>query len=345
MGLLRSRHDLDARRSASDVYASKMLAEGALFGASFALQHLVVFPGRGRGRGEGAAKTGRTDWSANYRRPSILSLESRGASPGALFVREAARAAPRKPFANIVELGGGNSLFLRAFRRRFPHAALTAIDTNGLGLRLLRAQFAGDPRLLTINAMCSLRSTSLSAPISCSAWASSSTSVPKRQPEPSREHFAHACPGGLVLITFPTPTWLDRLVRSSAERVGVWAFPDERPLQLDEVADTVRNDGEVFRVFVNWSIVLTQGVVIARKYVDSPAGSVPGLSLPECSIDRPTASATDVTRPTAAKRVACCGSITISWDERRSISPAMSLRRARERTPGRTALGHRCAVV
>jgi glycosyltransferase involved in cell wall biosynthesis len=248
----------------TSVYVSKLLAEGALFGASFALQNLVVFPRRWRDPG-GGTRPARTDWSAYYRHPAVWARLTRRITRHAI-VREAARAALRKPFARIVELGGGNSIFLRAFRRRFPDARLIAVDTNALGLRLLRAGLAGDPRLVTVRG-------DVLAPAGQSLGADLVFSVgliehfgPDDTARAIEKHFAHACPGGLVLITFPTPTWLYRLVRASAERVGVWSFPDERPLQMDEVVGTVGQYGEILRVFVNWSIVLTQGVVVARKH-------------------------------------------------------------------------------
>jgi glycosyltransferase involved in cell wall biosynthesis len=246
------------------VYVSKMLAEGALFGASFALQNLVVFPLRWRDQSARDVPV-RTDWGAYYRRPAIFSRLTRRITTHAI-VREAARAAPGGAVASIVELGGGNSLFLRAFRRRFPEAVLTAIDTNALGLRLLRRQFAGDSRVLAINR-------DVLAPVDDAQGADLVFSVgliehfdPERTARAIDGHFAHARPGGLVLITFPTPTWLYRLVRHAAEGVGAWRFPDERPLELDEVAATVSRHGEILRVFVNWPIVLTQAVVVARKH-------------------------------------------------------------------------------
>jgi trans-aconitate methyltransferase len=246
------------------VYVSKMLAEGALFGASFALQYLFVFARRWRGQSTGDVPA-TTDWGAYYRRPAIFSRLTRRITRHAI-VREAARAAPGKALASIVELGGGNSVFLRAFRKRFPDAVLTAIDTNALGLHLLQAQLAGDSRLLVINQDVLA---SLGDPLGADLVFSVGLVEhfdPERTARAVERHFAHACPGGLVVITFPTPTWLYRLVRHAAERAGVWTCPDERALQVDEVAATVKRYGEILRVFVNWPIVLTQAVIVARKH-------------------------------------------------------------------------------
>ena len=69
----------------------------------------------------------------------------------------------------------------------------------------------------------------------------------------ARDHYA-----------FPTPTWLYRGTRYIAEQLGMWHFPDERPLRFDEVEDQVRKHGTVVESRINWPIVLTQGIVIAR---------------------------------------------------------------------------------
>ena len=50
-----------------------------------------------------------------------------------------------------------------------------------------------------------------------------------------RAHFALAKPGGTVAILFPENTVLYRFVRRILERVGLWSFPDERPLVAEEV--------------------------------------------------------------------------------------------------------------
>lgn len=246
------------------VYVSKLLAEGTLFAASFALQNLFVFAGRRRDRIDGETPAV-TDWGAYYRRPAMLAPLTRRITRR-VIVREALRAAPGKAPATIVELGGGGSPFLRAFRERFPDARLTAMDTNALGLRLLEPQLGGDARLSAINR-------DVLAPVDDPVGADLVYSVGliehfdrEHTARAVEAHFAHACPGGLVLMTFPTPTWLYRLTRSLAERIGVWAFPDERPLPLDEVAATVIRHGQILRLFVNWPVVLTQAVVVARKY-------------------------------------------------------------------------------
>ena len=69
-----------------------------------------------------------------------------------------------------------------------------------------------------------------------------------------------------MIITFPTPTWLYRIVRKFAEWIGVWVFHDERPLSFDEVRESLILHGEILYECTNWPIILTQGVIVTRKF-------------------------------------------------------------------------------
>jgi len=170
----------------------------------------------------------------------------------------------RPEIGHIAELGGGNSAVLSAFRARFPGVRLSAIDSNVLGLRLLEAQTPG-AGLTAIEA-------DVLAPVADALGADLVFSVGLVEHFSAEDttraiaaHFAHVKPGGLVLITFPTPTWLYRIARGLAEAAGVWAFPDERPLAMAEVTREMARHGEVLGARINWLIILTQGVVVARR--------------------------------------------------------------------------------
>ena len=56
-------------------------------------------------------------------------------------------------------------------------------------------------------------------------------------------HFDYLRPGGTAIITFPTPTWLYRVVRGLAEMTNNWIFHDERPLRLPEFERAVAGLG------------------------------------------------------------------------------------------------------
>ena len=90
--------------------------------------------------------------------------------------------------------------------------------------------------------------------------------VPEEQTKIAiRRHFELAKPGGLVLITFPVPTFSYRLIRRAAEMLGIWRFPDERPIRLEDAVCLCAEHGEIIDARLNRAILLTQGIVLARK--------------------------------------------------------------------------------
>jgi predicted SAM-dependent methyltransferase len=90
------------------------------------------------------------------------------------------------------------------------------------------------------------------------------------EPEQTREavlaHFDVLRPGGTVIITFPTPTRLYRMTRNVIEMLGMWKFPDERPLQPAEVIAAVRaRRADILLEKTLWPLMLTQYMIVARK--------------------------------------------------------------------------------
>lgn len=232
------------------VYVAKLIADGTLFVASFAIQNLFVFSDRGR-----AATRSQTDWDAYHEHPAALARVTRPITAHAV-VDSVGRYASTPP-AHIVELGGANSGFLDALHLRYPTARLTAIDTY--------VPVVSTARIPVINR-------DVLAPVVESPGADVVLSVGliehfdrEGTARAIASHFAYARPGGLVVMTYPTPTWLYRIVRGAAERLGVWRFPDERPLMRDEVEAEIDRHGRVLFHRTLWAIVLTQGLVVACK--------------------------------------------------------------------------------
>jgi len=96
----------------------------------------------------------------------------------------------------VCELGGANSSVLEKFCSHCEITDYHIMDTNEFGLSLLPDECQG-------------------------------TAV--------QAHLDAAKLGGYILITFPTPTLLYRIIRKAAEILGVWKFHDERPLKAAEV--------------------------------------------------------------------------------------------------------------
>lgn len=241
------------------VYTAKLFSEVTLFAASFALQRLVVF--RRSKVSEGQAEA--TDWDSYYRRPAKPAAITRRIT-ARLLERLMTRYGPSTPAA-ICEFGGANSCFYEGMRARYPSTAYVVVDNNAYGLQLLRERApAGATLIIHERDLCSVTEALTEADVVFSVGL-----IEHFRPADTaaviRAHFAQVNDGGLVIITFPTPTWLYRVTRAAAERLGVWRFPDERPLGFDEVLAEVSKHGAVLTTTTNWAIVLTQGVVVARK--------------------------------------------------------------------------------
>ena len=67
------------------------------------------------------------------------------------------------------------------------------------------------------------------------------------------------------LRSFPTPTLLYRTARAIVEALGAWKFPDERPLEPQEVRSACSDLGEVVFEKTLWPLILTQHIIVVRK--------------------------------------------------------------------------------
>jgi SAM-dependent methyltransferase len=166
----------------------------------------------------------------------------------------------------VVEIGGANSCFIDAILTEFRPSSYDVVDTNEYGLSLLRQRFPGN------TAVGLHRESVLALPPSIGG-ADVVFSVglvehfdPRGTARAVQAHLQAVRPGGLALITFPTPTWLYRAARGVLEALGLWKFPDERPLRPGEVRRVIESaGGTVLQERTLWPLVLTQHVMVARR--------------------------------------------------------------------------------
>jgi SAM-dependent methyltransferase len=205
-----------------------------------------------------------TDWDAYYESVPATAKLTRRYTTAVLLnaLRMADPAAQHK--LNVVEIGGANSCFLDAIVRELRPAVYSVVDTNRKGLSLLEKRAAG---LECVQ----LRQESVLA-MSLGPTADVAFSVglvehfDERQPRAAvLAHFDVVRTGGLVVISFPTPTPLYRATRKLIEAVGMWKFHDERPLSRGEVLPVIAERGEILREKVLWPLMLTQSMVVAKK--------------------------------------------------------------------------------
>lgn len=236
------------------VAAAKIAAETLLFVANFAIQRDWVFSQKRR-------EEGATDWTAYYSSVPPTANLTRMYTRSAL-IAAMSRVSGENP--RIVELGGANSCFLDAILRELQPSSVLVVDNNSFGLDLLRKRQPQTAQVEVLNASV------LEMPPTERADLVFSVGLVEHFDEESTRRAIHAHfdlvrPGGHVVITYPTPTLLYRLARGLLETIGQWKFPDERPLAAAEVERAVLERGSLLSRRVLWPLILTQGMVVARR--------------------------------------------------------------------------------
>lgn len=241
-------------------YIAKVIAESIIFLLSFTAQNLYVYSSP-----NSDSANDKTDWDVYYKTPFKAASISRKFTKKriedniSLFSTEEPK--------HIVELGGGNSSFFLGLRALFPHTKYTVIDNNAYGLNLFKQVNSEDGKISIIchDVIDNQHALNLSADIVFSVGLIEHFS-PTGTSQAIKKHFSLTKQSGIVIITFPTPTWLYQLARRITEFFGMWRFPDERPLGFEEVLSEVKKHGEILHTSINWPIIFTQGIVVARKY-------------------------------------------------------------------------------
>lgn len=211
-----------------------------------------------------------TDWTRYYERPFVTAHLTRRIT-GRILTKMLVKAGFPEG-GTVIELGGGNSAFCNTLTRRLKVCHYTVVDSNPRGVELFRTKH---PSSSSYKALCADILTLDPATFEPADLVFSVGLVEHFSEEQTRiairRHFELAKPGGLVLITFPVPTFTYRLIRRAAEALGLWRFPDERPIQLEDAVRLCAEHGEVIAKRLNRAILLTQGIILAREDKSSTA--------------------------------------------------------------------------
>jgi SAM-dependent methyltransferase len=200
-----------------------------------------------------------TDWNEYYRRPYKTASVTRKFTERAL-IAAMRRYGARSP--DVIELGGANSCFWQAIDAAIQPRSYTAVDNNALGLEKLRERATSSKNLRAVEASIFELPPLNPADIVFSVGLVEHFDAARTAAAISA-HFRLAKPGGVVIVTFPTPTWLYRVTRFASERLGLWLFHDERPFWFDDVAATFAEHGRVLEQRILWPLVLTQTIAVA----------------------------------------------------------------------------------
>ncbi|MGQ0594586.1 MAG: GtrA family protein [Gammaproteobacteria bacterium] len=246
------------RRLDFNIYLAKILVETSLFILSFATQRWIIFPARGIAKQDEA-----TDWDAYYRKPFKASSVTRKITTRRILdAFQKYGSELREP--TILELGGGNSCVYGAVAETLRPRKYLIVDKNPLGLKKFHETYpsAGPVELIEGDVL------AMKAPPQKADICFSIGLIEHFSEEGTRKaiqaHFECVDPNGLVLITFPTTTWLYRITRKCAELLHMWEFPDEHPCKMEEVTSYVAKFADIHHQEIIWPIVLTQGLILAK---------------------------------------------------------------------------------
>lgn len=238
------------------VMSAKLLAESVLFLANFAIQRDFVFTKR-------TARDTATDWTTYYERVPPTAKMTRKYTTSVLV--RALKSFCKVDAPALVEIGGANSCFLDEILRAVRPGKVDIVDMNDYGLDLLRKRLGPDQPIFLHQQDC--RTVSLPDPADVVFSVGLIEHFDRADTRKATlTHFRLLRPGGLAIISFPTPTWLYRVARSICEALGLWKFPDERPLTRAEVLATVQEQGTVVFEKTLWPLVFTQHMIVARKH-------------------------------------------------------------------------------
>ena len=172
-----------------------------------------------------------------------------------------------KPF-EIGEFGGGNSFISDQFLNQFSVRRYVVWDTNTKALDQFRARYSGRPMVEARlgDVQDTVDKSHFDFVFSIGLIEHFDEQGTRRALE---NHFRLCRNGGFVLVSFPTPTVLYRMIRMVAELSGTWQFPDERPLCFEEVLDVASKHGILKHRSILWGIGLTQGYCLFQKHDES----------------------------------------------------------------------------
>jgi len=238
------------------VIAAKACAEGLIFLVNFAIQRDFIFSKKPQGSG--------TNWNDYYANPYKTASVTRKVTEHYLVgLIQKYSPVPIKGLT-IAELGGANSCFFNTIMKRVDPKQYHVYDNNLVGLDKMEKRVRAHDRLF-LHAQ-----DVLTLPEINSYDLVFSVGLIEHFNEHDTKsailaHFKLLKPGGVAIISFPTPTLLYRGSRWVAEVTNSWIFHDERPLERSEVVTTLEKAGTIAFERLNWVIFFTQRMMVVRK--------------------------------------------------------------------------------
>lgn len=209
-------------------------------------------------------KRDKTDWNIYYTKPkSKISTITQKYTLN--YLLKEINIAGLGDGIRILEFGGGNSCFAAEIREKLSISKYDVVDNCKVALDKLKNSLLVDMAWdfdLCENIECLEMPQKYNLVYSVGLVEHFSESERKRV---IQNHFACCVDGGVVLITAPTPTFKYRIIRKIMELLKVWQFWDECPICLEQLVDEMKSYGEIIDSGINYTLPLTQAVVMCRK--------------------------------------------------------------------------------
>ncbi len=206
--------------------------------------------------------TDKTDWDAYYDLPYKTASLTRRYTTSKLinFIKQNE---PSGGNPSMAELGGANSCFFNSIQKELNPTIYHIVDNNRTGLDKFKLRCKTSNVSLHEMDVLNLN-LELSVDVVFSVGLIEHFS--KEQMEKCvKAHFQLLKPGGIAVISFPTPTFLYNITRFLSESLGLWIFHDEKPLKKNEVVEILPEKIKVIDSKLLWPIFLTQWMLVLRK--------------------------------------------------------------------------------
>lgn len=164
----------------------------------------------------------------------------------------------------IIEAGGGDSCFYSVFRKHYKNSTYLALDSSEVGVATFNSKYASDKTTALCQNILDMPHDNYNADMVFSAGLIEHFDTINTA-KMIESHFNLCKVNGYVLMTFPTPTFLYRIVRKTLEILKIWQFHDERPLKLTGVKDVSKEYGTMLESKLNWLNPATQYIVLFKK--------------------------------------------------------------------------------
>ncbi len=206
-----------------------------------------------------------TDWDNYYKNPFKFAGFFKNFIIGRLYKLIRKHASAPKDFS-ILEFGAGNSCFYQLFQEKFQPSAYYIVDNNQVGLDAFCQRFGKQDNTILLNHDV-LQENAIEA-LDCDVVFSVGL-IEHFSVENTRQsimtHLKVLKENRILVLGFPTPTFLYRITRKISQWLGMWMFHDERPLKIKEVVDVLKPHGDVLETQIIWPIFLTQAMVVFKK--------------------------------------------------------------------------------